>query len=226
MAEYVEIAVNVPQVEGVFHYHLPEEFEGVVSTGHLVEVPFGRQHVQGVVLRRVDQPEVPGTKAVAELLDQKPVLTAEQIELARYIAESTLSSLAAAINMMLPPGLGQQADSLYAVQRGKSASSLKALTPLQIRLMKLLEERGALRGRQIDQAIPRVNWRAAARGLVRRGLISVQPVLPTPSVRPKIVCIVRLAADPDTVKEQIQHLGRAGSKTLERRQAVMRFLLA
>ncbi len=155
MVEYVEIAVNVPQVEGVFHYHLPEEFTGIITTGHLVEVPFGRQQVQGVVLQRVDEPGVQDTKAVSALLDPLPVLTPLQIELAQSIAESTISSLAAMINMMLPSGLGQQADSLYEVRRGKSASTLKPLTPMQLRLLKLLEERGPLRGRQIDRAMPR-----------------------------------------------------------------------
>jgi 3'DNA-binding domain (3'BD) len=34
-----------------FHYHLPPELENQVQPGHLVWVPFGRQEVQGVVLR-------------------------------------------------------------------------------------------------------------------------------------------------------------------------------
>jgi len=58
MPAYVEIAVNVSHVSGVFHYHLPPELEGRVGAGHLVEAPFGRQQVQGVVLRPVGTPEV------------------------------------------------------------------------------------------------------------------------------------------------------------------------
>ena len=51
MTTFVEVAVNVPQVSGTFHYHLPPELEGLVLPGHLVEIPFGRQKVQGVVFR-------------------------------------------------------------------------------------------------------------------------------------------------------------------------------
>ncbi len=225
MVDYVEIAVNVPQVEGVFHYHLPEEFAGIISTGHLVVVPFGRQQVQGIVLRQVEKPGVRDTKAVSALLDPLPVLTPLQIELAHSIAESTISSLAATISMMLPPGLGQQADHLYEVRRGKSVSTLKPLTTLQVRLLKLLEERGQLRGRQIDRAMPRVNWRASARSLVGRGLLSAKPVLTAPSVRPKTVRTVRLLVDPETAQAQMPELGRAGTAALERRQAVLKYLL-
>src|SRR4030065_2642553 len=82
MTTFVEVAVNVPQVSGTFHYHLPAELEGVVKPGHLVEVPFGRQQVQGVVFRLVEQAEVPETKPVLSLLDEQAVLTPAQIQLA------------------------------------------------------------------------------------------------------------------------------------------------
>src|SRR4030042_1944895 len=113
MTTFVEVAVNVPQVSGTFHYHLPAELEGVVKPGHLVEVPFGRQQVQGVVFRFVEKAEVPETKPILSLLDEQAVLTPAQIKLAVELAESTLSPLAACIDLVIPPGLSQQSDSLY-----------------------------------------------------------------------------------------------------------------
>ncbi|MEW5830260.1 MAG: hypothetical protein AB1846_15330, partial [Chloroflexota bacterium] len=38
---FVEIAVNVPAVSGVFHYHLPDELVPTAAPGCLVTVPFG-----------------------------------------------------------------------------------------------------------------------------------------------------------------------------------------
>lgn len=225
MPVFVEIAVNMPQVDDVFHYHLPLELQGKIQAGHLVEVPFGRQHVQGVVLGEVPSPGVSETKPVSALLDPLPVMTGAQIELARYLAESTLTPLGASLDLFLPPGLGQQADNLYSIERAQSSASLKALTPLQLRLLKLLEQRGPLRGRQIDQAMPRVNWRAAGRGLVGRGLLSVAPILQAPGVRAKTVRTVRLACDPETAQAQMPNLGKAGSQVLARRQAILRYLL-
>ena len=94
MTRYVEIAVNVPQVSGLFHYHLPAEMEGKVGPGSLVVVPFGRQTVQGVVLREIETPQVAETKAVQDLVDPQPVLTLVQMELAKWLAENTLAPLA------------------------------------------------------------------------------------------------------------------------------------
>ena len=86
--QYVEVAVSVPQVSGLFHYHLPPELEGRVLPGHLVEVPFGQRKVQGVVLRLVEQPEVPETRAVLSLVDEQALLTPLQIKLAEELAEA------------------------------------------------------------------------------------------------------------------------------------------
>lgn len=224
MTTYVEVAVNVPQVSGTFHYHLLPELEGVVQPGHLVEVPFGHQQVQGVVFRSVGQPEVPETKPVTSLLDPQPVLTALQIKLAGELAEATLAPLAACIDAMIPPGLAQQADTLY--QKSTPLVPVShPLTTLQSRILKLLSERGALRGRQLDNAFKYADWRASMRTLVRQGLVSTQTVLPEPTVKVKTVRTARLATTPELAEGQMASLGRAGTSALARRQSMLRLLL-
>jgi primosomal protein N' (replication factor Y) len=223
MTIYVEVAVNVPQVSGTFHYHLPPELEGIVQPGHLVEVPFSRQQVQGVVFRFVGQPEVPETKTVISLLDPQPVLTPSQIRLAGELAEATLAPLAACIDAMIPPGLSQQADTLY--QKSTPVIPVShPLTTLQNRILKLLTERGPLRGRQLDSAFRHADWRASIRSLTRQGLVSTQTVLPPPTVQAKTVRTARLAVNAAQADEQMSGLARAGSPALERRQAMLRLL--
>jgi len=226
MPAYVEIAVNVPQVSGVFHYHLPPELEGRLAPGCLVEVPFGRQQVQGVVLRSVDEPSVPETRPVTALLDPQPALTPLQIALAHHLAESTLAPLAACLDLMLPPGLSQQVDSLYSLVAPPPGERKRAGLPtLQQRLLALLEKRGPLRGRQIDASLPKLDWRKAAAELKKQGLLTWQPVLPPPTVRPKFVRTARLAASPEKALEAMPTLARAGTPALARRQAMLQALL-
>ncbi len=236
MPTYLEIAVNVPRLSGMFHYHLPLELEGRVGAGHLVEVPFGKRRVQGVVLRDIDQPAVKDTRPVLSLLDDEVVLTAPQLALAEHLSESTLAPMAACINLMVPPGLSQQADTIYTLKgpteeaehlEGPSEweKTLQDLSPLQRRLAEMLVERGPLRGRQISKAFPRQNWQSAMRVLVRRDLVITQSVLPPPAVQPKHVRTVQLACSPEKAEGELTNLGRAGSQALERRQAMLRFLM-
>jgi primosomal protein N' (replication factor Y) len=221
MTTYLEIVVNLPQVAGVFHYHLPPGLEGKIKVGHLVIVPFGRQVVQGVVLGFVDQPGVTETRPVEELVDPRAVLTAHQIELAHHMAQKNLAPLSACIGLMLPPGLEQRADVLYTARQTAPAD----LTSTQKRLLGLLHKRGPLRGGQIDRAMGPVNWRVAVRPLVRRDLVTTQSILTEPKVSPKIVRTVQLACLPSVASKALPDLGRAGSEALERRQAMMNFLL-
>jgi primosomal protein N' (replication factor Y) len=224
MTIYVEVAVNVPQVSGTFHYHLPPDLEGSVQPGHLVEVPFGRQQVQGIVFRLVSQPEVPETRPVLSLLDPQVVLTPLQIRLAAELAEATLAPLAACIDAMIPPGLAQQADTLYQ----KSTPHLPVshpLTTLQNRILRLLSERGALRGRQLDNAFRYADWRSSIRSLTRQGLVTTQTVLPAPTVQAKRVRTARLAMEASQAEAQMASLGRAESPALARRQTILRILM-
>jgi primosomal protein N' (replication factor Y) len=217
MPEFVQIAVNVPRVSGVFHYHCPPDLEGRLKPGHLVLVPFGPRVVQGVVLGHVDEPEVPETKAVDMLLDEEPVLTPLQLQLAQHLSDSCLAPLAACVNLMLPPGIGELADvSFELTPAGKNFNG--ELTPAQRGVVKVLQERGPLRGGQLNYALPRRNWRASVRGLVHRGLVKTTPLPPMPTGKPKTVRTAELIAPLNGEKK----LGTA--VTQKRRELILQIL--
>jgi primosomal protein N' (replication factor Y) len=88
----------------IYHYHLPPELESQVQPGHLVWVPFGRQEVQGVVVRIADASPVP-TKAVTRLARPEPVLTPAQLALAGWIANYYVAPISESVKLFLPPGL-------------------------------------------------------------------------------------------------------------------------
>ena len=161
MHNYVEVAVNVPSVSGIYHYQIPDNLQNQLVLGHLVQVPFGTQTVQGVVMGFAETSPVENTKTVIDLIDKNAALTSAQMQFARELADSSLASLASCIELMLPPGLAQQADVLYTpLVSGYTGQ----LSEAQKRLLSLLEKRGPLRGQQIDRSLSRMNWRPAAHG--------------------------------------------------------------
>jgi len=232
MTIFVQLAINVPSVAGVFDYALPESLAGTVGIGHLVIAPFGKQTVQGIVLRFIDQPSVAETKEIIELVDPDPVLTQTQIPLAESLAESTLSSLASIIGLFLPPGLAQQADVIYElrnIQQNPDNGPLSALSTVEgstvhRRLIDLLNTRGPLRGRQIDRHFAKVDWRKTAQALVRRGVLSSKSILPAASIRPKFIRTAQLAVTPEIAEEAMSELGKTES-TQTRRKKALRFLI-
>jgi primosomal protein N' (replication factor Y) len=218
---YVDVAVNLPQVQGSFHYHLPSELADQVQAGQLVVVPFGQQRVQGIVLQLLDQAEVPETKPIEELLDPVPVLNSQQMELARWLESETKTPLIECLTLMLPPGLSQVADSEYEL----AEEGYQPEDNAEARLIKLLLRRGKLRGRQIERALSRIEWRRAANSLVRRGILNRSATLESPTVSPKRVATVRLAIPPDRARETLDSIGRPDSTAGERRRKIVELLI-
>ena len=224
MTTYVQIVVNVPAVSGIFDYAIPGSLEGQIGIGHLVIVPFGNKSVQGVVFRFVDTPSVQNVKEILELVDPLPVLTGPQIALAEAMAEFTLSPLAAIVGLFLPVGISQEADTLYqTVDGGRWTVDDGQWSIVQRRLLELLQERGPLRGRQIDSHFRKVEWRNSANTLVRKGVLSAKSILPPPRVRSKYVRVALLAVPPEQAEVEMPNLGT--KQTLARRQAALQYLI-
>ncbi len=223
MPVYVEVAVNIPQVAGSFHYHLPAHLEGGVKAGSLVTIPFGNQLVQGIVTRFISQPEITETRPVEQLVDDLPVVTPAQIKLAEWLSHETLAPLSTCLDIMIPPGLSQHVDTLVTPVPERFSNFLNGLSQTEARLGKLLAERGALRGRQIETALPQQNWKAAVRSLAKKGLVVATSYLPPPTVRPKYIKTAQLAIPAEGIQDQLASLGRQ-SHVIERRSAVIKFL--
>jgi len=229
MPTFVQVVVNIPQVTGVFDYHVPEALAGSLLPGCLVVVPFGGQTVQGVVLCCVGQPQVTDTRPVQELLDPLPVVTPAQIELARWLSEQSLAPLAACLEVMLPPGLSQHSEMLVHLARPDAVQWVEAEQPggnaLAIKVLNLLHKRGDLRAGQMDAALPHQAWRPSVTRLARRGLVQTSNSLLPPAVRPKVIRTVQLALPPEQIEAQMTGVGRPGSDVSSRRQAILRFLM-
>ena len=102
-----------PESPGSFTMHLPEALVPEYEAGLLVEVPFGSQQVQGVIVRQVAQPEVSEVKQVTAILDRRISLTRAQIDLAFQLQQQTLAPFTACLGLMLPDGISQLSDTLY-----------------------------------------------------------------------------------------------------------------
>ncbi|HET6822703.1 MAG TPA: primosomal protein N', partial [Anaerolineales bacterium] len=226
MTTFVQIVVNIPAISGIFDYSIPASLLGQVSIGHLVIAPFGKQTVQGVVFRFIDQPSVPDVKEILELVDPLPVLTQPQIALAEAMAEATFSSLASIVGLFLPVGLSQEADTMFNIRETnleQQRTSIE-LSSIASRIVNLIQERGALRGRQLDTHFRKVDWRRVATTLVKKGVLESKSVLPPARVRSKYIKTAQLAVPPEVLESQIDTLGKTEA-TQTRRKKAMQFLI-
>ena len=88
----------------------------------------------------------------------------------------------------------------------------------------MLNERGSLRGRQIDTHFRNVDWRKSAEWLVRRGVLEKKSVLPPPRVRSKYIRVAQLAVPLEEAESALPDLGKTEA-TQKRRSAALHYLM-
>jgi primosomal protein N' (replication factor Y) len=216
---FAEVVVNVASLPGTYHYSIPEDLQAKLRAGHLVTAPFSGRRAQGVVVGLSETSPVPETKEIEGLVDPEPVLTPAQLDLAYWIAHTYLASPIDCLTLMLPPGLSKKADSLFTLLD----PNVEGANSAQQIVLKLLKGRGPLRGRQLERALPKTNWRPAVEALVRKGLVARQSVLEPPTVHPKHIRTARLSAALTQVEQARPTLSRSPAKA-KRLSAVLDFL--
>ena len=106
MEKFVEVILPLP-LPGSYTYSIPKELEDRVVTGCRVSVPLGDKKTYTALVIGVhgNKPEGYKTKAIKELLDDEPVVTAHQLKLWEWISKYYLCSMGDIYKAAIPQGL-------------------------------------------------------------------------------------------------------------------------
>jgi len=191
---YARVVVFLPfriKTAPVFDYSVPAALAAAVQPGALVLVPLREMALPGIVLALTDTPAVPKTRPIQGLLYPDPLLDADMLDLAQWMARETLAPLHQCVQTMLPPGLRA---TVYLRLSSLVASAPPDLPDPAARLLQTLIQRGALTSAQVKQALKGVDVRRARRYLLKRRLIEVERLLRLNIVQPKVTRLARLVA--------------------------------
>ncbi len=204
---YAEVSVNSPVAQRrTFSYGIPPGLD--IKAGHAVLVPFGNRILQGIILELTDFPAVEETREIIDVIDPRPLLSAEHILLARWISDYYLSPLFDAVALMLPPGFERKALT-YLTLTGQEYDADNLSQP-QRNILQLLEQRAKVGLSQVEKALGKKNAQIEVSRLVGQGLVTRSYELERVRVRPKQVPCLRLIVSPDEARKQA---------TIEKRRA-------
>jgi len=109
MVANVLVELSNKNIDKCFTYNVPLEFEKSIKIGIRVEVPFGKQYLEGFVLGiNNDKEKDIELKDIKRLVDDEVILNNELLSLGEYIKKSTLCTLISAYQVMLPKALKAQ----------------------------------------------------------------------------------------------------------------------
>src|SRR4051812_27868719 len=174
----VEPLTTARALRGPYDYKLTERL-GHVTVGTLLEVPFGRQRLLGVVVELADRSSVPASRLVEPIAALEAGVPSELVELGLWVAREYCSTPARGLDLVLPPGTssarGQTAarteNTAALTPEGAVALGEATLGPVQRRALEALTAAGAElgAGELAASGVPR----DALRRLERRGWVTL-----------------------------------------------------
>jgi primosomal protein N' (replication factor Y) len=100
----VLIASHAQQLDRLFDYLTPPEFEETAKIGARVIVPFQNQLSLGYIWTLTDYSEFKDLKSIVQIVDDPPLITNIQFQLAEWIAEYYYCCRTDVLKLFFPPG--------------------------------------------------------------------------------------------------------------------------
>ena len=146
-ADMVKVAVSAApySIDKPYSYLVPESLAAAAVPGVRVMVPFGRgnKESEGLILARVQEPKLPGSKAIRQILDPEPVLDKAGIDLALWMRGRYFCTVFEAVKTILPAGLWYGLREIWSLAMEPEAARSAAVgIPGAWQMLDLLEKQG------------------------------------------------------------------------------------
>ena len=146
-ADMVKVAVSAApySIDKPYSYLVPESLAAAAVPGVRVMVPFGRgnKESEGLILARVQEPKLPGSKAIRQILDPEPMLDKAGIDLALWMRGRYFCTVFEAVKTILPAGLWYGLREIWSLAMEPEAARSAAVgIPGAWQVLDLLEKQG------------------------------------------------------------------------------------
>lgn len=146
-ADMVKVAVSAApySIDKPYSYLVPESLAAAAVPGVRVMVPFGRgnKESEGLILARVQEPKLLGSKAIRQILDPEPVLDKAGIDLALWMRGRYFCTVFEAVKTILPAGLWYGLREIWSLaMEPETARSAAVGIPGAWQVLDLLEKQG------------------------------------------------------------------------------------
>ena len=145
--DMVRVAVSAApySIDKPYSYLVPDALAAAAIPGVRVMVPFGRgnKESEGLILARVQEPKLPGSKAIRQILDPESVLDKAGIDLALWMRGRYFCTVFEAVKTILPAGLWYGLREIWSLAMEPEAARSAAVgIPGAWQVLDLLEKQG------------------------------------------------------------------------------------
>lgn len=166
---FVDVVIPLP-LEGKFTYRCPEHLISGSPIGKRVLVPFGKKVQTGIVFSANAEYEADfDIKNIVCFLDDKPILSACQLELWQWIADYWMCSLGEVMRAALPAALKLESDTRVMLATDEQITA--SLTAQQVQIVDLLSDGKQHDVQEIARRLGTSSAMPAINRLIRKGIV-------------------------------------------------------
>lgn len=100
----VLVEINIKRNNKTFTYLVPDELTNQIKVGKRVLVPFGKQIIEGFILKIDNNINNNNLKEIYKVIDEEAILNDELLELGKKISKDNICDLVSVYQAMLPKG--------------------------------------------------------------------------------------------------------------------------
>lgn len=194
MFHFADVILPLP-LEKHFTYALTSSHATKLQPGMRVAVPFGKTKVYTGVVAKIhtEKPRLYEAKLVEEIMDEKPLITPEQLRFFKWIAHYYLCSEGEVLRAALPSSFLLQSETVVELNPEESAEG-KALSDDEYLILEALERQSLLRIQEVMEILDKKTVLPVLNALVKKNLVIVNQEL-YKKYKPKLIRYVRLRED-------------------------------
>ena len=168
---FVDVAVPLP-LDQALTYAVPAAWAELAQPGVRARVRVGKRSLLGVIVAlRQEAPEGVKVRAVESVVDERPVLSEELLNLAAFISSYYLAPLGEVLRSMVPGALAPVGDKRVWLRNAGALAEIRDDSEAAV-VATLLEE-GRVKMSRLQQAVGGREALAAVRRLEAAGRVSV-----------------------------------------------------
>ncbi|OKL39672.1 replication restart helicase PriA [Pontibacter flavimaris] len=191
---FADVILPLP-LPKLYTYRIPYEMNDEVSVGVRVIVQFGSKKVLSCIVAEVheDAPADYQAKYILDVLDDKPIITAPQLKLFKWIADYYMCTLGEVINAALPSALKLSSESRIQLHPHYNPEEDELiLAPQEEKIIFALQNNQALTFTEVGNLLQLKSYHKFIKSLIQKEAIIIYEQV-SDKFSPKVVKKVRLS---------------------------------
>lgn len=223
MTYFINVILPIP-LNKEFTYSVNENEAHFLKPGMRVAVQFGKSKVYAALVTKIHQqaPEIYEAKEIEHILDETPIVTANQLNLWTWISQYYMCSKGEVMRAALPSAFLLESETII-LRNDKETVDESGLKDDEFLLYEALQHQSLLRIQEVMDIIGKKNVLPLIKRLIEKQVITVQEEI-YEQYKPKLVRYVRLVAE-YTNEEGLQLLLDSLSRAPKQRDVLMHLFM-